>query len=487
MEAEKNARILVITIDISDHKKGNIIVHENDDAERLSDDFIKKYCLDKTMKNPLMNVITAHQDIFRKQKQAFHKKQQSQGSLDNKILSNITSAQPQKDPINPKSPLKKSSTCTKINYGEVLYEKGLKMKENQRQLSEKRLQEKESEAKKNLTFKPKINQKSKSIVKSWERDKKLEKNRQYIIKLHSDKQEELQKECYFVPQISQKSSRTNTKNIFSSLYKDACSRRNSQEAILNTKEVYKKSQTRRNSECTEEFFDRLYNSKKKTDEETEKLRKQIKGDFDKDTGQKFFTPVTGRKPNNGRGERPIWDELYSMHSTIKEKIEEKKNQESEKFYTQASESSCKLYENFKSHKFEALFRKLDSDRDGMISLDFIDLDAIDTQAAIILTPILEDLDKKQGKMGLEEFMNKIDVLYTKITPQDRMVLIKNDTQHVKEFTFTPVINEKSKKIAAGCLKEGTSVYERNFVAGEIKNLKIKKNLKVQEMMKNTSY
>lgn len=484
MEAEKNARILVITIDISDHVKGNIIVHENDDAEHLSNEFIKKYCLDKTMKNPLVNVITAHQDIFRKQKQAFHKRQQSQGSLDNKVLSNITSEHPQKGSLKSKSPIKKSLTCAKINYGELLYEKGLKMKENQRQLSEKRLQEKESEAKKNLTFKPKINQKSKAIVKSWEREKKLEKHRQYMIKLYTEKQEEEQKECYFVPQISQKSNRTNEgKNIFSSLYKDACSRRNSQEAMLSTKETFKKLE-RRKSQCTEEFFDRLYNSKKKTDEETEKLRKQIKGDFDKETGQKFFTPVTGRKPNSGRGERPIWDELYSMHSTMKEKIEEKKLQESEKFYTQASESSCKLYESFKSHKFEALFRKLDSDRDGFISLDCIDLDAIDSQAAIILTPILEELDKRKGKMSFEEFLAKVDALYAKITPQDRMVLIKNDSQPMREFTFAPVINEKSKKIAASCLKEGSNVYERNFVAGEIRNLKVKKNLEIQEMAKN---
>lgn len=481
MEAEKNARILVITIDISDNLKGNIIVHENDDAEYLSNDFIKKYCLDKTMKDPLVNVITAHQDIFRKQKQAFHKRQQSQGSLDNKILSNITSDHPQKGSLKSKSPLKKSSTCAKINYGELLYEKGLKMKENQRQLSEKLLQEKESETNKNLTFKPKINQKSKSIVKSWERDKKLEKHRQYMIKLYTEKQEEEQKECYFVPQISQKSNRqSDCKNIFSSLYKDACSRRNSQETMQNTNEGFKKHEPRRKSECTEEFFDRLYNSKKKTDEETEKLRKQIKGNFDKETGQKFFTPVTGRKPNSGRGERSIWDELYMMHNTMKEKIEEKKLQESEKFYTQASESSCKFYENFKSRKFEALFRKLDSDRDGFISLDCIDLDTIDTRAAIILTPILEELDKKKGKMGFEEFLSKVDLLYAKITPQDRTVLIKNDNQIMKEFTFAPVINEKSKKIAAKCLKEGSNVYERNFVAGEIKNLKVKKNQGIYE-------
>jgi hypothetical protein len=119
-------------------------------------------------------------------------------------------------------------------------------------------------------------------------------------------------------------------------------------------------------------------------------------------------------------------------------------------------------------------------------LECIDLDAIDAQAAIILTPILEEMDKSKGKMGFEEFLVKADGLYAKITPQDRMVLIKNDAQPMREFAFAPVINEKSKKIAS-CLKEGSNVYERNFVAGELRNLKVKKNREIQEMVKNNIY
>lgn len=488
MEAESNARILVIKIDISDSIKGDLIIHENDDPDKISQDFINKYSLDSTMKKPLIEVIKSHQEKFRKKKQTVHKKQQSQGTILYKNSANTSVAQRLlKHSFRYSSPSKKCNSHANINYGHLLYEKGKRMKENNKQLSEKRIQDKETESKKNLTFKPEISQNSKEIVKTWEREKKQEKNREHMQKLYAEKQEEEMKECYFVPQIIQKSNRTiDGKNIFDSLYQDACVRRNSQETIMNSsKEGFKKSEIRRKSECTDEYFDKLSNSKKKTDEEIARLKREFEADYDKITGQKYFTPVTGRKPNSARGERPIWDELYSSRNAVKEKIEEKKIQESEKFYTQPSESTCRFYENFKTHKFEALFKKLDSDRDGKISVENISLEDIEIQVIEVLSPIFKEMEETRAAMGLEEFVMKLDGLYAKITPQDKMVLIKNKAQICNEqLTFAPVINENSKRIAVGSkLHLGSNVYERSSAEREIRDLKMKKARELKEMQK----
>ncbi|OMJ71638.1 hypothetical protein SteCoe_30105 [Stentor coeruleus] len=487
MEAESNPRILVITIDISDQLKGNIIVHEKDSPNKLSKDFLQKYNLDTTMKKPLIQIIKAHQVKYQQQKKSLLSKILSQGNFDIKTSSNILT-DPHKGTLQSSSLLKNSYTSTKLNYGQLLYEKGQKMKENKRAISETRIQEHEKNSKKDLTFHPKICRNSIEIIKNSER--KSLKNYENIVKLHTAKEEKEMKECYFIPQISERSSRMSEgKNIFDSLYKDACQRRGSQDSLRSTsKDQEKNDEFRRRSEGVEEFVERLMNSKKKTEEELEKMRKEKEIDIDKETGQKLFIPKTGRKPNSVRRERQVWDELYSSRNVTKEKIKEKKLQENEKYYTQPSDSSCKLFEKFKFNKFESLFNTLDSDKDGKISAERINLHGIDTKVIIIIAPILEELEIDRVVMKFEDFLTRIDVLYAKITPQDKMILVKNNTQVLQEnYSFVPKINKKSKILAANNTHLGNNVFERTSAAREIHDLKMKKARELQELGKFNNF
>ncbi|OMJ72112.1 hypothetical protein SteCoe_29518 [Stentor coeruleus] len=485
MEPESNPRILVITIDISDQLKGNIIVHEKDNPDTLSEDFLKKYNLDSTMKKPLIQVIKAHQIKYQQQKKSLLSKILSQGNFDIKPSSSIL-ADPHKTTSQSSSLLKKSYSSTKINYGQLLYEKGQKMKENKRAISETRTKEHEKESKKVLTFHPKICKNTNEIIKNAETERKSLKNYENMTKLHIAKEEKEMKECYFIPQISEKSSRISEgKNIFDSLYKDACLRRGSQDSFRSSsKDQEKNSNFRRKSEGVEEFVERLTNSKKKTEEELERIRKEKEVDVDKETGQKLFIPKTGRKPNSVRRERPVWDELYSSRNATKEKIEEKKLQENEKYYTQPSESSCKLFEKFKFSKFESLFKTLDSDNDGKISAERINLHGIDIKIIMIISPILEELEIDRVKLKFEDFLTRIDSLYAKITPQDKMLLVKSNSQVLQEnYSFIPKINKKSKMLAANNTHLGNNVFERSSAAREIHDLKMKKARELQELGK----
>lgn len=482
MEAEKNPRILVITLEISDNVKGNIIIHENDDPDKISEAFLKKYNLDRSMKRPLFQVIQSHQEKFKEHKQTLHHKQLSQGNLHIRPIPN-TSDHLQKASGNASSPLKKSKSSTKLNYGHILYLKGQEMKENKRQYSEKCLEENQKTISKNLTFHPKISKKSNKIVKNCEKDKKNIKNLEHMNKLHAEKEEQQMKECFFIPQISEKSNRiSENNNIFDSLYKDACLRRNSQEtSSSNTIKEPKKNDYRRKSEGVEEFFDRLFSSKKKTDEEIDKIRKQYKEDIDKQTGQKLFVPMTGRKANSSR-EKPVWDELYLAKIGNKDRLEDKKTKDSEKCYTQPSENNCKFYEKFKFHRFEALFKLLDSDKDGKISKEKICLDGIDVKVLIVLGPIFDELEVSGEALGFEDFLRKADALYEKISPQDKMVLVKpKKSQSQSEFSFAPTINKKSQQLAANNMHLGNNMQERTANKKEITELKLKKARELQEI------
>lgn len=486
MEAESNPRILVITIDISDQLKGNIIVHEKDNPDKLSEDFLKKYSLDTTMKKPLIQVIKAHQVKYQQQKKSLLSKILSQGNFDIKASANI-SADPQKAISQSSSLLKKSYSSTKINYGQLLYEKGQKMKEKKRTISETRIQEHEKESKKVLTFHPKICKNSNELIKNSEPERKSLKHYENMTKLYMAKEEKEMKECYFVPQISERTSRISEgKNIFDSLYKDACIRRGSQDSLRSSsKEQEKNNEFRRRSEGVEEFVERLTNSKKKTEEELERIRKENEVNIDKETGQKLFIPKTGRKPNSVRRERPVWDELYSSRNATKEKIEEKRLQENEKYYyTQPSDSSCKLFEKFKFSRFESLFKTLDSDKDGKISAERINLHGIDTKVIIIIAPILEELEIDRVKLKFGDFLTRMDTLYAKITPQDKMLLVKSNSQVLQEnYSFVPKINKKSKMLAANNTHLGNNVFERTSAARQIHDLKMKKARELQELGK----
>ncbi|OMJ85508.1 hypothetical protein SteCoe_13120 [Stentor coeruleus] len=488
MEAEKNPRILVITLEISENVKGNIIIHENDDPDKVSEDFLKKYNLDRSMKRPLFQVIQSHQEKFKEHKQTLHYKHLSQGNLHIRPLAN-TSNHLQNPSANASPPIKASNSSSKLNYGHILYVKGQEMKENKRQYSEKCFEETQKTISKNLTFHPKISKKSNKIVKNCEKDKKALKKLEHMNKLHADKEEQQMKECFFIPQISEKSNRIiENNNIFDSLYKDACLRRNSQETSSNTtKDPNKKNDYRRKSEGVEEFFDRLFTSKKKTDEEIDKIRQQYKEDIDKQTGQKLFVPMTGRKVSTSR-EKPIWDELYLAKIGNKDRFEDKKTKDSEKCLTQPSENNCKFYENFKFHRFGALFKLLDSDKDGKISREKICLDGIDTNVLVILKPIFDEMETDGGNLGFEDFLSKIDALYEKITPQDKMVLVKpRKSQSQIQFSFTPSINKKSQKLAANNMHLGNNIQERTANKKEITELKLKKARELQErgVMANT--
>ena len=66
----------------------------------------------------------------------------------------------------------------------------------------------------------------------------------------------------------------------------------------------------------------------------------------------------------------------------------------------------------KIKKYKELFTLLDSDNDGLISSEKIQLTKVEENVIKNISPILEELKKKKKEMNFKEFCIKLDKLLT---------------------------------------------------------------------------
>ena len=187
---QKNRVILILNIKIDSDRTEDLIIHENDEPEVLSDNFCIRHMLPDNVKEVLTKHIEDNLDSFI---------EEEIGNSTTKISSIGDS---QIKPLNFSQNIHKRSNSAK-NYGEFLYNKGILMKqkvENMVQIQKQSLLEKEM---KNSTFKPKI-----SNYKGRERNEGYRYEKQRKIN-----QFDPLNNCTFKPKInSYRSNSRDTKN-----------------------------------------------------------------------------------------------------------------------------------------------------------------------------------------------------------------------------------------------------------------------------------
>lgn len=460
-----NPKVLKLLIDISEDVQATILVHQNDDPAELAESFLSEHSLDPSLKANLVKLIKSQQKNLKipssgtdqkSSAKSLNSKSSSLSALTERILKHSYR-------------YSESSRIAskKFNYGQLLYEKGLELKENQRQNSEKRLQEKENLSKSH-SFRPVISKNSEEIAKSAERQTRIKRNQELFEKLKMNKEEKEMKECYFTPMISQRSNKHSRKNIFNELYEDAREKRKRSEDFGNRTE---KSSFFKGSKKVDvgDLVDRLTNSRKKTEFEIEKLRHDAESAYDKQTGQKLFVPVIGKQSDSKCEKRNVWEELYYYRQQNK-KVE----YDTEKTLTLTSERTGRIFENFKKHRFEGIFKKLDSDNDGKISCEKISIESFDKDQLLILSSVLLEIESTKKSLDFQEFSLMMESLYNKLGTQEKMVLTRTQNEEPRpNFSFTPTINTRSMNLASSP-HLGESIYDRTKAAKEIKEMKMKK-------------
>ncbi|CAG9333075.1 unnamed protein product [Blepharisma stoltei] len=544
----KNQELLVMTVEIGDGRQDIITISENDDPFQLAHDFAMKHKLDKSLQQSLAHVIRQNKELVEKRanstspdlgkmsdffgsysssytpkdnflfetnskgnhaptinprSKALANKRQSQGSVYDRLYRQ--GAKPSKSVLsnNTTTALTKSKTQSNINYGEWLYIKGLKQKEALLKNGEAKRQENESKELMSYSFKPQINKFSSLLSpRNYEKtedllNRKAEEYKERLADLKAKVEVDEMKECTFTPAIKETSwnrSRTSTKPIHEELFSQA-SRKKEKQIELEEESIRQYSfrpeihVEKKEVESTNEFIERLVNSKKKVEEELEAMRLQQQPTHDESTGQRLFHPQTYSKTN--RNEQPIWEHLYSLKDEKQKKINEV-TAETQTFWNataaaqKASAASQKIFKDFRIKQYQKLFSTLDSDNDGKISSQEINIDDLDGKNLAILTPIFNDIETSQSPMEFPEFAEKLEELCNTLTVEERAHLLKRETiaeikQQETSQEAPVLISEKSIKLAEksrSSLPE--DIYERSVMTTKLNQLKLAKQKEMKE-------
>ena len=164
------------------------------------------------------------------------------------------------------------------------------------------------------------------------------------------------------------------------------------------------------------------------------------------------------------------------------KTEQQKMLEAASSSKKSCEHSDKIFHEFRLRQYERLFKSLDSDYDGLISANAIQLDQIDIKALEVLTPFFEELQNTEGALNFQQFTQRMDVLFKMLNVAQRSQLLKEGTKNEEqEPERKPVINQNSLILAEK--KRSTlpvDMYERLTTANKMTEMRMQKIKEEQE-------
>lgn len=167
------------------------------------------------------------------------------------------------------------------------------------------------------------------------------------------------------------------------------------------------------NETSQQFIQRLMNSKKEAEEIIVQKKRESQLDKDSTTGKPLFKPTITRGPKNPN-QRQVTVDLngyYDSHLIdYKTKIHEEEmlnNLQKKKHWL---EKSMKIVLKIKLEKYKEIFDLLDSDKDGFISFNNIKLSDITPEILEALTPLFDELQKKGNYIDFKDFTIQADGL-----------------------------------------------------------------------------
>ena len=258
--------ILNINVEIGSGKHDRVIVHEFDDPIILAKEFAMRHNLSQKLEIALTrNITDLLKDLAKEQMQ----------------LSNAFSS---------KSEIENLSFN---NYGEKLYSKGLKHKEQievNKQLLKMKIEKEISES---TSFKPIINERSRKIARN------IQTRSTTDLRMQTPQDNTMQ--YTFTPTINEKSLKIagNNANRIQELYEEAKQRRkrieNMNKEARETEFSFKPDIGFKGKHSNpEELINRLVNSKSTYYQSLEELRKKLEITKDPETGQELFKPNIGK-------------------------------------------------------------------------------------------------------------------------------------------------------------------------------------------------
>lgn len=472
--SQEAQKVLVcMTIDIGDGRQGYLEVYEGDDTLDLVEAFCEEYELPDEKKERLAVLIENYRA---------------------KALE-----QPSYSEVTTQRPLSQASRKTQhSNFGEELYNREMRHRDEQqmRHLHQRKVEQEVKQ--KSHTFKPSINESSSLLSpRNIERTEDLllraaDERRGRLESLSSEVISKKFEECTFSPKINKFSSRIEQLKHphgprFEKLYKEAAQRKSRQELLSEKASVYElsfkpntsSSKWLQPNESKEAQLDRLYNSKKKFEEQMSDVRKSLE---QQETS--LFSPSTGRAPRapvritqRNADHKAVGSYLYELREQKKTLTQivwkEVEAAQLEKNSVRANSQSNRMYELFCLKHYERIFKILDSDRDGVISADKINLDGIEDPAVEIMKPIFEELQAVGESMSFMDFVEKLHYIMSTLSLHDRSHILKRHKQAnfdcEMKVTFPQSYISKRSEELASRYRAATpgQIYERQLQAKHV--------------------
>lgn len=418
---DRGCEILNITVDIGGGKQDRIIVHENDEPGIVARDFAIKHNLSTKLETALThNIYELLRDI----------------NKDQLLLSNSFSS---------KADL---STNDFKNYGEKLYVKGLKHKEQVEANKQLLKMQIEREVAQKTSFKPVINENSRKIAKNAQTRSTADIH--HVPQIGEN-------ECTFTPKINEKSLKlagTSTNRV-KELYEEAKLKKQRIQSMYDhakkTEFSFKPSVlTHGDHSSPSEVIDRLVNSKQNYEEYIEDLRKKYEVTRDPETGQAFFYPNLGKSYKMQRTQENVWDSLYKQQKKVPEAPDDYPYMP---VNLESKARSDKILLKIKIDRFSEVFQQLNPDVNGLISFKNIGMNDVDPIVLKIITPLLAELEELDQPLNFEEFVDSMENLLKTLSQGEKDVFLTKPKRKGEDLEMMV------KKTGGQC--DFTNLYQRH--------------------------
>jgi hypothetical protein len=429
--------ILNITVDVGNGNFDNLIVHEFDDPGTLSREFVSKYNLSQKIESALTRNI-----------QELIKELAKDQTVNNTFFS-------------------KSDTLS-TNYGEKLYLKGLRHKEQieiNKQLLKLQIEKKNTQE---ASFKPCINRNSIKLAKNAQTRSSTD--------FRAPNPPTDSSEYTFAPKINENSLKIakNSNNRIQELYEEAKQRRKkidevARHARLTEFPFRPNIKVKGKPTNSQELIERLANPKNSHYESMEQLKKQSEVTKDPETGQEYFKPVISKFSQSMQNRENIWEFLYQVP---KKQPDHVNNYPYSPVNLESKLRSDKLLLKLKVKRYSEVFEQLSPDSNGQIFFENINMDSIDHQLLKIIMPLLVELEELNQPLNFEEFIDSMENLLKTLNNIEKNILLGKSKKRLEE---NPSVK---KSISAADI---TKVYDRhlekkNSVAAKLEIEREKKKL-----------
>lgn len=361
---------------------------------------------------------------------------------------------------------------TPRNYGEWLYKRG------QQGRNKSLIPAKRTHSEHRLDLHRSRRQRPRSCSISTEDNLLLkgEESSRRLKQLRDQAREDEMIDCTFRPEVNPLSRKLNRSESPSSCF-DRLSGKES--AVSNSRQSRSSLQpdcsfhpatisSRKKPESQTAMVNRLLHSKQNFDSAVSKLREEL------EAGQQpSFKPITGRAPAQGSRHGPIHERLYDQRRHKDSTTQKLSRESSTDSSRPKSSKSDRIYEDYRKRQITALFNKIDTDKDGVISLHKPeDLQGVDSRTALLLGPVWRDLRGSRHSIGLEQFVSKVDSVLKSLSQEEKNHILKRagSTAATPETVATPQVSSRQPVISKASEllatrrreKQGKDVYSRRM-------------------------